>query len=61
MEPRKPHLYGVELRLLAARKDFVRSYFECVVLSRRNDKRVAEATLNNKPYFHNGLLDQGYW
>ena len=62
--PENPHLYGVELRLFSGgtEKDFVRSYFGMRKFSvGRDDKGLPRLMLNNKPYFHNGLLDQGYW
>ena len=27
----------------------------------KDEKGISRLMLNNKPYFHNGLLDQGYW
>ena len=27
----------------------------------KDKNNIARLMLNNKPYFHNGLLDQGYW
>lgn len=57
--PENPHLYDV---VLTADEDMVRSYFG----QRKFDWGVGadgkqKLFLNNRPYFHNGLLDQGYW
>ena len=57
--PEDPYLYKVEYTY---GKDVVKSYFGMrkfsIGLDKKNIKRLF---LNNKPYFHNGVLDQGYW
>ena len=53
-----PELYEVEIRF---GEDFIQSYFglrKFSVVQRGEYKFFA---LNDKPIFHNGLLDQGYW
>ncbi|MEZ4628545.1 MAG: hypothetical protein R2912_10855 [Eubacteriales bacterium] len=43
-------------------RDFVESYFAMrKMLRRARRNRRCAAVLNNEPYFHNGVLDQGYW
>lgn len=57
--PEEPNLYDIEL---TAGKDKVTSYFGMRKFSIGKDgEGIARLMLNNKPYFHNGLLDQGYW
>ena len=57
--PENPYLYDIKI---AAGEDRVDSYFAMRKFSTGTD---ADGTprfmLNNKPYFFNGLLDQGYW
>lgn len=57
--PENPKLYDLAIKV---GDDVVRSYFGMrkfsVVTDRKGFKRLA---LNNKPYFHSGVLDQGYW
>ncbi|MBQ5884380.1 MAG: glycoside hydrolase family 2, partial [Clostridia bacterium] len=57
--PENPYLYDIKF---AAGDDRVDSYFARRKFSTGKD---ADGTprfmLNNKPYFFNGLLDQGYW
>ena len=57
--PENPKLYDLAVKV---GDDVVRSYFGMrkfsVVTDRKGFKRLA---LNNKPYFHTGVLDQGYW
>lgn len=57
--PENPKLYDLAVRV---GDDVVRSYFGMrkfsVITDRKGYKRLA---LNNKPYFHSGVLDQGYW
>ena len=57
--PEEPHLYRVTF---ARGEDRVESYFAMrkfsIVEDSRGHKRLA---LNNKPYVHNGVLDQGYF
>lgn len=57
--PENPKLYDVKIRM---GEDEVRSYFamrKCSVGKDRNG--ILRFMLNNQPYFHNGVLDQGYW
>ncbi|MDR0752402.1 MAG: MFS transporter [Christensenellaceae bacterium] len=57
--PECPNLYDVEL---VYGKDKVKTYFGMRKFSMARDKNsILRITLNNNPYFHNGLLDQGYW
>ncbi len=57
--PEDPFLYDLTLTLGSDRID---SYFAMRKTEVRKDKHgVMRLFLNNKPYFHNGLLDQGYW
>ena len=57
--PEHPKLYGFTVR---CGQDEVQSYFAMRKFSvEADDKGVMRLFLNGKPYFHNGLLDQGYW
>ena len=57
--PEDPHLYELQLKL---GDDRVLAYFAMRKTEvRRDQSGVMRLFLNNKPYFHNGLLDQGYW
>lgn len=57
--PEHPKLYDVRLTW---GKDEVRSYFGMRKVSVQPDARgVLRFFLNNRPYFFNGVLDQGYW
>ena len=56
--PEDPHLY--DLRLTAG-EDSVESYFAMRKFSFTEVNGHRVFALNNRPYFHNGLLDQGYW
>ena len=57
--PEDPHLYDLHITLGS---DCVDSYFAMRKTEVRADEQgVKRLFLNNKPYFHNGLLDQGYW
>lgn len=57
--PEDPHLYDVKV---VFGKDKVASYFGMrKVTAQRDKKGILRFFLNNKPYFFNGLLDQGYW
>jgi len=57
--PEDPFLY--ELKLIAG-DDLVYSYFAMRKFSIGIDeKERPRLLLNNKPYFFNGVLDQGYW
>jgi beta-galactosidase/beta-glucuronidase len=58
--PENPKLYDFILTNEAG--DEVRSYFAVRSFGRTRDERgIARLTLNEKPYFFNGVLDQGYW
>ncbi|MEE1065496.1 MAG: glycoside hydrolase family 2 TIM barrel-domain containing protein [Acutalibacteraceae bacterium] len=63
--PEDPFLYDIALALCSADGtilDAVTSYFGMRKFSiGYDDKRIPRLCLNNKPYFQNGLLDQGYW
>lgn len=57
--PESPFLYNV---VFSCGKDRVRSYFGMRKFSVGKDENgTPRLFLNNKPYFHNGLLDQGYY
>lgn len=57
--PDDPFLYGVRIR---AGGDAVQSYFGMRKFGiTAGDKDFPVLALNNKPLFHSGLLDQGYW
>lgn len=57
--PENPKLYTLKLR---ANNDFVTSYFGMRKFEvGRDQKGIRRLMLNNKPYFHTGVLDQGYW
>ncbi|TGL27372.1 glycoside hydrolase family 2 protein, partial [Leptospira bourretii] len=56
--PENPKLYEV---LIKSSTDTVKSYFGMRKFSIGFDGKFKRLFLNNKPYFHNGLLDQGYW
>ncbi|TGM63253.1 glycoside hydrolase family 2 [Leptospira meyeri] len=56
--PENPKLYEV---LIKSPGDTVKSYFGMRKFSIGFDGKFKRLFLNNKPYFHNGLLDQGYW
>lgn len=57
--PENPKLYGFTV---TCGEDLVQSYFAMRKFSVEEDERgVPRLFLNNRPYFHNGLLDQGYW
>ncbi len=57
--PEAPYLYDLTVTLEA---DRVESYFALRDTQVRPDEKgVKRLFLNGKPYFHNGLLDQGYW
>ena len=58
--PEDPSLYGLTVSLEDG--DRVESYFALRKFSvERDQKGVLRIFLNGKPYFLNGLLDQGYW
>ena len=57
--PEDPYLYPVKLSL---GDDKVESYFALRSVGVSEDRNgVKRLTLNGKPYFQNGLLDQGWW
>lgn len=57
--PENPFLYKI---IFKYGKDRVESYFGMRKFSVSKDENgVPRLFLNNKPYFHNGLLDQGYY
>ncbi len=57
--PESPHLYDFSVKL---GEDAVESYFAMRKFSVEPDEKGQRRLfLNGKPYFHNGLLDQGYW
>ena len=62
--PEEPNLYDMVLELIVDGNvvDTVKTYFGMRKFSMGKDaKGYMRLCLNNKPYFHNGLLDQGYW
>ena len=57
--PESPFLYQVEFEACG---EVIRSYFGMRKFSVGRDlDGLPRLFLNNKPYFHNGLLDQGYY
>ena len=57
--PENPHLYTLTLR---ADEDSFSSYFGMRQFSvEKDEKGIPRFCLNHKPYFLNGVLDQGYW
>ena len=57
--PEAPYLYPVKIR---AGTDQIESYFAMRSFGKGVDKNGHPCiTLNGKPYFLNGVLDQGYW
>ena len=57
--PEDPYLYRVEYTY---GKDVVKSYFGMRKFSIGPDENnIMRLFLNNKPYFQNGVLDQGFW
>lgn len=57
--PETPFLYIVKI---SCGDDEVRSYFGMRKFSVEKDKNgILRFFFNNKPYFFNGVLDQGYW
>ena len=62
--PQSPHLYGMELTLTCdgEETDRVDSYAALRKISVAQDKNgVWRMQLNNRDFFQNGVLDQGYW
>lgn len=56
--PDNPHLYPFSV---LAGEDRVESYFALRTLTIEERDGVKRLCLNGKPYFFNGVLDQGYW
>lgn len=57
--PDTPHLYDVKITY---GEDEVKTYFGMRKFSVNKDKNgILRFFLNNKPFFFNGVLDQGYW
>ena len=56
--PETPNLYFFEVW---CGEDRVQSYFALRTLSIQPVNGIKRLCLNDKPYFFNGLLDQGYW
>ncbi|MCD8370702.1 MAG: glycoside hydrolase family 2 [Clostridiales bacterium] len=57
--PEHPHLYDLEIHY---GDDKVTSYFGMRKFHVEKDhKGILRFFMNNKPYFFNGVLDQGYW
>ena len=57
--PENPKLYDIVIK---TEGDTVRSYFGMRKFSVGKDEQgISRLMLNNRPYFHNGILDQGYW
>lgn len=57
--PENPKLYNL---VITTEKDEVKSYFGMRKFGvGKDEKGFSRLMLNNKPYFQNGLLDQGYW
>ncbi len=57
--PEQPKLYDISFSM---ERDRVESYFAMRKFSVEKDETgTPRLFLNNAPYFHNGVLDQGYW
>ena len=57
--PEEPNLYYFKLK---ADNDEIRSYFAMRSFTiEKDEKSIPRFCLNHKPYFLNGILDQGYW
>ncbi len=56
--PENPYLYHFTLK---SGEDEVKSYFALRTVGRRKIDGIWRLTLNGKPYFFHGLLDQGYY
>lgn len=56
--PESPFLYDLEIKL---GKDSIRSYLGMREFGILKGKAGPVLSLNGKPIFHHGLLDQGYW
>ena len=57
--PENPFLYDV---VITAGEDRVETYFAMRIIEIKMDSEgIPRIYLNHKPYFQNGILDQGYW
>ena len=57
--PEEPNLYYFTLK---AGEDTIRSYFAMRIFTIEKDENgIPRFCLNHRPYFLNGVLDQGYW
>ena len=56
--PEEPFLYNFTIK---AGEDEISSYFALRTLEIKNIDNIPRLCLNGKPYFFNGLLDQGYF
>lgn len=57
--PENPFLYDIVIK---AGEDRVESYFAMRIVEIKVDSDgISRIYLNHKPYFQNGILDQGYW
>lgn len=57
--PENPYLYDA---VITVGEDSVRTYFAMRKFSVGRDSHgILRLQLNNRPYFHHGILDQGYW
>ncbi len=57
--PEDPYLYSLSI---SVGEDKIDSYFAMRKCSLwKGKKKLPRLFLNNKPYFQNGILDQGYW
>ena len=56
--PDDPYLYGF---IITTDDDEIRSYFALRTLGITEESGYKKLCLNGKPYFFNGVLDQGYW
>ena len=57
--PEDPVLYNIEIEM---GEDRIVSYFAMrSVAAGKDENGISRFLLNGKPYFQNGLLDQGYW
>jgi len=57
--PEHPHLYDFSVKL---GEDLVESYFGMRKFELgRDGEGIPRLLLNGRPYFHRGVLDQGYW
>lgn len=62
--PDHPHLYDLNVKVLRKGKqiDAVQSYFAMRSFgTQRDESGIVRLTLNGKPIFHYGPLDQGWW